>query len=176
MFNISSKLYKSIWWSYAFLIFYGGIFHVDFIPSAGYLTLSKWLIWLFAIWFAIVSSPHMNAYARKKNRMEIPFIFNVIIFTCVFAYVNALIIFETVPTLTAHLPTSSKEIYTTVRNKKIKPTRAFLACAQSFTVKDSMFYGKLCVTKEFFYKKEIGDSISISSEVNLFGSYLISYK
>jgi hypothetical protein len=157
LFKISKKTYKLVWIVYPPAIIIGALSQTTFIPSHGYALFSYVFIWLFSIWLAVVSAPHMQAYMKKKNHFgknisnEIVSLLAIV----VFAHLNALFFFKTVPLITQYVNTYDHTVRYAIKKKGTKPARAFLACDQYLQLEDSFYYGKLCVTKEFFDTKGI---------------------
>lgn len=100
----------------------------------------------------------------------------------VFAHLNALFFFKTVPLITQYIDTSDHTTGYAIKNKDTRRTRAFLACDQYLQLEDSFYYGKLCVTKEFFdSKRDFGrlnhhwDKVKVSGQKNVLGFYINEY-
>ncbi len=184
MFKISEKTYKLLWFIYTPAIIIGQFSHITFVPSHGYTLFSYLFIWIFAIWLAIVSTPHMQAYTKKKNLLgkNIPSGIMAFLAIILFAHLNALFFFQTVPLITQHISTSDRTTRHAINNKDTRDARAFLACDQYLKLKNSLYYGKLCVTKEFFdSKKEFDrlnhhwDEVNVSGQKNIIGFYINEY-
>lgn len=172
MFKISEKTYKLIWLIYMPSIIIGALSETTFIPSYGYTLFSHVFIWILAIWLAIVSAPHMQAYFKKNISNGI---FSLLAIA-VFAHLNALFFFQTVPLITQYIDTSDLTTRYAIKSKGTKRERAFLACNQYFQLEDSFYYGKLCVTKEFFDRpNHHWDEVKVSGQKNVLGFYINEY-
>ena len=184
MFKISEKTYKFIWLIYTPLIIIGALSQATFIPSHGYTIFSYVFIWILAIWLAVVSAPHMQTYLKRKINLKKNIsngIFSLLVMA-IFAHLNALFFFQTVPLITQHIDTSDLTMRYAIKSKDTKRARAFLACNQYLQIEDSFYYGKLCVTKEFFDSKKNFDrlnhhwnEVKVSGQKNVFGFYIHDY-
>lgn len=177
MFRISEKMYKVIFPAWGIFAIIGAITQATFIPSDGYKTFSYIFIWIFAIWLAVASTPHMEAYAKKNNLIgkNLPSEIRIFLSILVFAHINGLIFFQSIPLVTKHISTSKYSTFYKIRAKEHRPQRAILACDQYLKLDESFYYGKLCVTKTFFDKKKGYDSVSVTGDRNIIGFYINEY-
>lgn len=184
MFKILNKTYKLVWIIYPLAIIIGVLSQATFIPSHGYALFSYVFIWIFAIWLVVVSVPHRQAYMEQINHFGKTISKEIVLLLAipVFAHLNTLLFFNTVPLITQYIDTSDHTAQYTIKNKGTRPARAFLACDQYLQLEDSFYYGKLCVTKEFFDSKRAfnrlnhyWDDVEVSGQKNVFGFYIHEY-
>lgn len=176
--EISSKTYKIGSFIYMSILILGLFIPQTFVPSHGYKILSYVLIWSFAIYLALVTGPHLKEYSIKKNllgknmRTEV---FS-LLYIAVFAYLNAFIFFKTIPLVTQYLPTKERSTRYDINYAQKPNDRAVLACSYALKLQSSSFYGKLCVSKDFYFSDKKHSSIKVFGKKNYFGFYIKGYK